>query len=121
MSNKKRKTKKMELKRLSVNDIKGDSKQEFLKANIGKTLTGINLLKGLRASKLVDNKSGFTIKVYGALTNQIKTSSPIPTQAKLEWEGMKNNPSRSKANLIMGISAKLFDELKQVKAQDIKG
>jgi len=111
--------KKNELKKLSVNEIKGDSKQEFLSKNNGKTLTGSELLKGLRASKLVDGKSGFTIKVYGCLTNQIKTA--VPKSAKLEWSGIKENPSRSKANLIMGISGKTFEELKLTKAQDIKG
>ena len=113
--------KKKELKKLSVNEVKGDSKQEFLSINKGKTLSGSELLKGLRASNLVDGKSGFTIKVYGALTNQIKLTKPIPTSAKLEWSGIKENPSRSKANLIMGLSATTFEELKLTKAQDIKG
>ena len=117
-----RKTKVTEVKRLSVNEVKGDAKQEFLVKNIGKTIKGAELLKGLRACKLVDNKSDYTIKAYGALTNQVKTTKAIPTTAKVMWEGgIKTNPSRSKANLVMGISSATFEELKQVKAQDIKG
>ena len=101
-------------------EVTGDARNIYLEEIDGQVVTGQALLKACRACKKIDGLPKLKMKVFNALTGVITLKSgSIPTSAKLEWA--KDNPSRSKANLVFGLTAEQVAELNTYKTQGLNG